>query len=93
MDNCLQKIKAHFSPKVLVFFTIFMIMCMSAQAVDYTWNGSAGDGLWDTAANWTPTGIPGTNDQVTLNGTENITLSGTVTVKFLYIFTGTDSSS
>lgn len=58
MDNCLQKIKAHFSPKVLVFFTIFMIMCMSAQADNYTWTGNAGDGLWTTAGNWDNTTTP-----------------------------------
>lgn len=66
---------------------------MSAQAADYTWNGSAGDNLWDTAENWTPNGIPATGDQVTLNGNESITFSGDVTVRYLYIFSGTNTSS
>ena len=61
---------------------------MSAQAADYTWNGSAGDNLWDTAENWTPNGIPATGDQVTLNGNESISFSGDVTVRYLYIFSG-----
>ncbi|PWA03898.1 hypothetical protein, partial [Flavobacterium psychrotolerans] len=32
----------------------------------YTWNGTGGDGLWGTAANWTPNGIPGSLDQITI---------------------------
>ncbi|MEM9882459.1 MAG: hypothetical protein AAF800_06060 [Planctomycetota bacterium] len=29
-----------------------------ATAQDFTWTGAAGDGLWLTPGNWTPTGVP-----------------------------------
>ena len=92
MDNCLKIPKTRFR-KLLASLFVFAGLCMSAQAADYTWNGSAGDNLWDTAENWTPNGIPATGDQVTLNGNESITFSGDVTVRYLYIFSGTNTSS
>ncbi len=38
----------------------------SAQT-SYTWNGSTST-AWTTAANWTPSGTPGTGDNVTVGG-------------------------
>ena len=52
MYNCLQKIKAHFSPKLLALLTVFMLICMSAQAATYYWTGNAGDGKWSSPGNW-----------------------------------------
>lgn len=72
------------------------VLFFAAQGVwgtDYTWNGSASDGLWNNQENWTPNGIPGVNDQVTLTGDEEITLSNNTSVKFLFIFSGTNSST
>ena len=98
MDNCLQKKSAKLlkicSPRrLLASLFVFMMILTGAWAENYTWNGSAGDGLWNTQENWTPNGIPGKDDQVTLSGNENITLSGDVKVNFLFIFSGTNSSS
>lgn len=98
MDNCLQKKSAKLlkicSPRrLLASLFVFMMILTGAWAENYTWNGSAGDGLWNTQENWTPNGIPGEGDQVTLSGNENITLSGDVKVNFLFIFSGTNSSS
>src|SRR5580692_1259761 len=41
-----------------------------------TWNG--GSGSWETASDWTPTGVPGSGDDVCINavGTYTVTLSG-----------------
>ena len=33
----------------------------------YTWTGAAGDGSFNTAANWSPNGVPGASDTVTIN--------------------------
>ncbi len=33
----------------------------------YTWTGAAGDGSFNTAANWSPNGVPGAADTVTIN--------------------------
>jgi hypothetical protein len=39
---------------------------LSVQAVEgKIWTGAAGDTLWSTAANWSPPGAPGPNDNVT----------------------------
>ena len=98
MDNCLKiksaKLLKICSPRrLLASLFVFMMILTGAWAENYTWNGSAGDGLWNTQENWTPNGIPGEGDQVTLSGNENITLSGDVKVNFLFIFSGTNSSS
>jgi hypothetical protein len=61
-----------------------------AAPVSYTWNGSTSND-WNTAANWTPNGIPGVIDNVLINvavpnpcvangaffGANNFTVSGT----------------
>lgn len=39
----------------------------SVRAESKVWSGSAGDGLWSSAANWTPPGQPGAADGVTFN--------------------------
>lgn len=98
MDNCLKKksaklLKIRSPRRLLASLFVFMMILTGAWAENYTWNGSAGDGLWNTQENWTPNGIPGEGDQVTLSGNENITLSGDVKVNFLFIFSGTNSSS
>lgn len=98
MYNCLQKksaklLKNRTPRRLLASLFVFMMILTGAWAENYTWNGSAGDGLWNTQENWTPNGIPGEDDQVTLSGNENITLSDDVKVKFLFIFSGTNSSS
>jgi len=43
-----------------------------------TWDGDAGDGLWNTAANWSTDVVPGANDDVTIDvaGDVTITFSG-----------------
>lgn len=98
MDNCLQKksaklLKNRTPRRLLASLFVFMMILTGAWAENYTWNGSADDGLWNTQENWTPNGIPATGDQVTLNGNESITFSGDVTVRYLYIFSGTNTSS
>ena len=90
MDNCLKKksaklLKIRSPRRLLASLFVFMMILTGAWAENYTWNGSAGDGLWNTQENWTPNGIPGEGDQVTLSGNENITLSGDVKVNFLFI--------
>ncbi len=54
-------------------FAVFVLLFLSVQlfATSYVWNGSTGD--WGTSGNWSPNGIPGSSDQVSIS-------SGTVTV-------------
>ena len=48
-----------------------------ARAAEKTWTGGAGDGLWASASNWSPSGAPASGDNVTI---DNTTASGTFTV-------------
>src|SRR3954468_6147528 len=50
---------------------------MGASAQTVTWNNSAG-GSYDTAGNWTPSGIPGSgaNLEFNLNSSYQVTLPG-----------------
>ncbi|MDN3677965.1 hypothetical protein QWY90_11660 [Flavobacterium paronense] len=62
--------------------------------VAYTWVGFT-DGVWGTAANWSPSGVPGSTDTVTLtNGSTgaaaNLSLTTAVTVNDI-TFNGTGS--
>jgi hypothetical protein len=50
--------------KAIVLFYIF-IFCQVGFSVAYTWNG--GTGNWNVAGNWTPSAVPGTGDDVTIN--------------------------
>ncbi len=76
MYNCLQKIKAHFSPKLLVVLTMFMMICGGAWAETYYWVGEATtpegnpDNSWNNPVNWS---IDGTTLQ---DSTGNSPFSG-----------------
>jgi hypothetical protein len=51
----------------LYFSLLLIIVCIqTANAqVSYTWNGSVSTG-WNTPGNWTPAGVPGSADNVTI---------------------------
>ncbi|WP_317899851.1 T9SS type A sorting domain-containing protein [Aurantibacillus circumpalustris] len=43
------------------------LTCFTIKCVNYTWNGST-DNMWTNSANWTPNGVPGSADNVTIAG-------------------------
>lgn len=51
-------------------------------STNYTWNGSSSSD-WGTATNWTPNGIPGTIDNVTINvpGTNTLNITSNRTIQ------------
>ena len=51
-----------FTPLLL----LALLLSQNVYAINYTWNGSV-DNDWATAANWTPSGVPGNTDDVTIN--------------------------
>lgn len=55
--------------KHLALFSIFLLFVDYCSAANYTWvkNGAAGN--FSTAANWSPVGVPGSNDVAIFNGT------------------------
>lgn len=50
----------------LIGILILTVGLSSSQAAAFTWNGSVSSD-WNTSANWTPAGIPGLGDDVTIN--------------------------
>jgi autotransporter-associated beta strand protein len=60
----------------------------NSLAIDYTWEGTAGDGDWTNAANWDANGIP-VDDQAGIGNSDGLTLSDTDNI----IFTGTTMPS
>lgn len=64
-----------FFPRLLAL--VFMISGLTAQT-SYVWNGAAGNN-WNNPGNWTPSGIPGAGDFVTIGAGTTI-LSNPVTI-------------
>jgi hypothetical protein len=51
--------------QLLLFVGLFICAQTLNAQVSYTWNGSVSS-AWNTAANWTPNGVPGAADNVTI---------------------------
>ena len=47
-------------------FAFFLGSASVMQAASYTWNGAVST-EWGNSSNWSPAGVPGTLDNVTLN--------------------------
>ena len=76
----MNKLKITFlSPKkYFVIFLAVFALCISSSAfaaANGTWTGSGGDSKWETAANWSNNVVPGTSDQVTIQGVYTVTVS------------------
>ncbi|MCE3227334.1 MAG: hypothetical protein K0S32_1885 [Bacteroidetes bacterium] len=76
--------KRFLSATVLVLF-----FCGTLHPVNYVWNGTTSP-AWTTNTNWTPNGIPGGADNVTINGgaPSNPVISANVTVSNLTMNAG-----
>ncbi|MDB5104230.1 MAG: filamentous hemagglutinin N-terminal protein, partial [Fibrobacteres bacterium] len=60
------------SPLLSYLILPFLLLLLCARpsfAVAKVWDNGGGDNLWNTAANWSPDGVPGSGDDVTFNGT------------------------
>ncbi|MBK7853679.1 MAG: hypothetical protein IPJ79_01100 [Bacteroidetes bacterium] len=70
--------------------TLYLIIgTFSLHATNYSWNGSSST-AWGTSANWTPSGVPGSSDNVTItNQTNNPQLTADVTIASLTLTSGT----
>ena len=74
-----------FTPLLL----LALLLSQNVYAINYTWNGSV-DNDWATAANWTPSGVPGNTDDVTINNATGYpTLSENDTIDRLTLDTDT----
>src|SRR5688572_23049865 len=58
-----------------------------AKAADYIWNGQVSTD-WNNAANWTPRGVPGTNDSATVVADKTVNTDVPVRVGRLILAAG-----
>ncbi len=71
-----------------IILTAFLFFnAAHSYATNYTWAGPSSGGDWHTAANWSPTGIPTINDDVTVSGVVSIS-AGDAEAKMLTIQNG-----
>lgn len=73
----------------IAIFIIFLFNYTTTLAGNYTWNGGTST-AWGTSTNWTPNGVPSTNDTVTIvTGSNNVYLAAATTVKVMTMTSGT----
>src|ERR1700722_10175020 len=73
----------------LVFISLVLFLRPAHAQTSYTWNGSLSSS-WNTAANWTPNGIPGAADNVTMvTGSRTCQLPATTTINNFTLTSGT----
>ena len=74
---------------ILFVLCLLLISRSSVKAGNYSWTGTTSVS-WSTSTNWNPTGVPSTNDTVTItNQTLNPKIYANTTVKKLTISSGT----
>lgn len=72
--------KTIFQHILLIVFCIPLSQT-SVKAGNYSWTGATSI-MWSTSTNWNPTGVPSTNDTVTItNQTNNPKLAANTTIK------------
>jgi hypothetical protein len=87
--------KIVYSPKYGGLFVLFILILTlatlnipRAYADAVTWTGSAGDGKWESAKNWSSRGIPGASDLVSISGPFTVSLSSTAGISGLSLAAG-----
>ena len=64
---------------------IFVLNSTTSFAGNYTWTGNSSKN-WDNASNWSPSGVPTTNDTVTIGtGNDTLQINANTTINRLVI--------
>jgi len=67
-----------------IIFTIFLVLCQTfVFAVPKTYSGA--NGLWNTAANWSPSGVPTGSDDVIIPSGKIVAISVNIEVKSISV--------
>ncbi len=75
--------------QALLFICLFIFAQTVRSQVSYTWNGSIST-AWNVAGNWTPNGIPGGIDNVTIvTGGNTCSLNTTTSITNITLTSGT----
>ena len=71
---------------LLTFFAIVSTNLLFSQGeIDKTWDGGAGTNAWEDGDNWDPDGVPGSNDDVHIDGAYTVTISSNRTIESLLL--------
>ena len=73
----------------LVMVVLAMLSSINVYSAAVSWTGTAGDGLWSTAGNWSGGAVPVAADDVTIGNGFSVTVSGTVTKINSLVLSGT----
>jgi len=83
MRNLLQS-KISIQIRLTVFVLLFTFGSFAQVFGQKTWNGSSSNN-WNTANNWTPSGVPGAGDDVIINIAATISIDASTTINSLTI--------
>ena len=67
--------------KQLLLFSVLSIFCLTISAQTKTWIGPSG-GYFSNAANWDPSGVPGSTNDVIIPTGSNVILDGATIKSF-----------
>ena len=67
------------------FCALLLCNAVRSYAASYTWSGPASGSDWGTAANWTPSGVPTTSDDVIIPASNSVSISADAEAKKLTI--------
>lgn len=82
-------VKAYGSTGVVATSSSVRVIVQTLQGI-YSWTGAGGTSDWNNPANWSPNGIPGSNDSVTIaSATWSPGLNNNTTVTDLTMLSGT----
>jgi len=75
------------APKNLVLLLLFMFALVQVHAGTKTWTNGNSTGIWSDGANWSPSGAPGSGDDVVFNSTStaNASIDANFSIKSLTI--------
>ena len=74
----------------LIFCALLFGLVGISHAASKTWTNGSGDHIWGTAGNWSPSGAPGTTDDVifSASSTQNCNINGYFVVNSITITSG-----
>ena len=81
----------YLSKRTLIFFGFFFFASSYVQmkAANYTWTGNISTS-WSLDSNWSPIGVPGINDNVTIvTGSNQVYLNGNISITNFTLTSGT----
>ncbi|UAY52834.1 MBG domain-containing protein [Ferruginibacter albus] len=75
IKNFFMKKIRHTTARFAIMFVIASLFLTSHALAQKTWDGGAGTSNWGDANNWSPNGVPGSSDAVTIASSTTVTIN------------------